>query len=194
MYKLPKAVTRSIFAMRADGSNRNTFSDLFVVAIIGVLQTTSVQPFNDKMKQFHDSIELERFRNKSSFNTPTILNDAYTFALAVHTEIFNIGTWQQALISKPKSGFTTRCLTAGLEWKNRCWNCEEEGCNKYKCLKPHDREKCERNKLAWQQFNNKVPNSNNNNGNKREKPVPHQWLPPTDDEKKKRFISGKPYT
>lgn len=120
------------------------------------------------MKQFHDSIELERFRNKSSFNTPTILNDVYTFALAVHTEMFNINTWQQALLSKPKSGFTISCLT-GLEWKNRCWICELEGCNVHKCLKPPDDERIARNKLAWQQFNNKVPNSNNNNGNKRKK-------------------------
>ena len=91
--KLLKAITRSIVAMRAGGSNRNAFSDLFVVAIIGVLQTTSVQPFNDKMKQFHDSIEFERFKNKTSFNTPTVLNEVYTFALAVHTEMFNVGTW-----------------------------------------------------------------------------------------------------
>ena len=139
--KLLKAVTRSIVAMRADGSNRNAFSDLFVVAIIGVLQTTSVQPFNDKMKQFHDSIEFERFKQvgtKTSFNTPTVLNEVYTFALAVHTEMFNVGTWQEALISKPnKSSFT-----AGLTWKNRCWNCEQEGYNKYKCLQPYDQAKC----------------------------------------------------
>ena len=194
--KLLKAVTRSIVAMRADGSNRNAFSDLFVVAIIGVLQTTSVQPFNDKMKQFHASIELERFRNKSSFNTPTMLNDIYSFALSVHTEMFNIGTWQQALLSKPKSGFTTTVmgLTAGLDWVNRYWNCELQDCNVHKCLKSPDKERIARNKLAWQQFNNKVPNSNNNNGNKRKKPVPHQWRPPTDDENNKRVIFGKPYT
>ena len=99
--------------MRADGSNRNAFSDLFVVAIIGVLQTTSVQPFNDKMKQFHDNIEFERFKQvggtKTSFNTPAVLNDVYAFALAVHTEMFNVGTWQEALISKQsKSSFTAR--------------------------------------------------------------------------------------
>lgn len=35
--KLLKAVTRSIVVIRADGSNRNAFSDLFVVTIIGVL-------------------------------------------------------------------------------------------------------------------------------------------------------------
>ena len=61
-------------------------------------------------------------------------------------------------------------------------------------MKSPDKERIARNKLAWQQFNNKVPNSNNNNGNKRKKPVPHQWRPPTDDEKNKRFIFGKPYT
>ena len=60
--KLLPVATRSINAMQADGSNRNAFSDLFVVAIIGVLQNTSVQPFNDKMKQFYDNIEFERFK------------------------------------------------------------------------------------------------------------------------------------
>ena len=123
--------------MRADGSNRNAFSDLFVVAIIGVLQTTSVQSSNGKMKQFHDNIEFERFKQvggtKTSFNTPAIINDVYIFALVVHTEMFNVGTWQEVLTSKPKSSFTT-VIGNAIYWKNRCWNCELEGCNKYRCL------------------------------------------------------------
>ena len=123
--KFLRAVTRSIIAMRADGSNRNAFSDLFVIAIIGVLQTTGVQPFNDKMKQFHDNIEFERFKQvggtKFSVNTPAVLKDVYEFTLAVHTEMFNVGTWQEALTSKPKSSFTT-VIGNTIYWKNRCWN------------------------------------------------------------------------
>ena len=50
------AITRSILTMQADGSNRNALPDLFVVDIIKVLQTTSVQSFTNKMEQFHDNI------------------------------------------------------------------------------------------------------------------------------------------
>ena len=50
--------------------------------------------------------------------------------------------------------------------------------------------------MAWREANNKGPNTNtnNNNNDKRKKLVPHQWCPPTNDEKIKRFIHGKPYT
>ena len=107
--KLLKVITRSIVAMRADDSNRNKVHDLFVVGIIGVLQTSSVQPFTDKMKQFHDNIEFKRFDVSNigkSLNTPDVLEDVLSYyAKRVHTEIFNVGTWQDALLSKPKSSF-----------------------------------------------------------------------------------------
>ena len=63
-------------------------------------------------------------------------------------------------------------------------------------MQPYDQAKCDKNELAWKEANNKGPNTNtnNNNNNKRKKPVPHQWRPPTDNEKNKRFIHGKPYT
>ena len=133
--KLPCAVIRSIVAMRADGSNCNKLPDLFVVGIIGVCQTSSVQPFTDKMKQFHDNIEFKRFEVGNTvkyFHTPEVLVVVYTYANRVFTEMFNIGTWQDALLSKPKSSFD-------IYWKNRCWNCEQEGCNKYRSPKPPDK-------------------------------------------------------
>ena len=81
------AITRLIVAMRADDSIRNALPDLFVVDIIKVLQTTSVQPFTDKMKQFNDNIEFKWFNTNGGafFNTPAILDYVYSFAHRVHT-------------------------------------------------------------------------------------------------------------
>ena len=63
-------------------------------------------------------------------------------------------------------------------------------------MHPYDQAKCDKNDLVWKEANNKGPNTitNNNNNHKRKKLVPHQWRPPIDDEKNKRFVHGKPYT
>ena len=91
--KLLKAVTRSIVAIRADDSNSNKLPDLFVVGIIEVLQTSSVQPFTDKMKQFHENIDFRRFEGSIKFfNTPAVLEDVYAYSNRVYTEMFNVGT------------------------------------------------------------------------------------------------------
>ena len=144
--KLLKAVTRSIVAMRADGSNRNKILDLFIVDIIEVLQTSSIQPFTDKMKQFHNNIDSRRFEGSiKSFNTLTVLEDVYAYANRVYTEMFNVCTWQDAILSKPKSSFNS--AAGNVFWKNRCWNCKQKGCNQYKCPKPADKARTE--KMSW---------------------------------------------
>ena len=58
--------------------------------------------------------------------------------------MFNASTWQDAILSKPKSSFNSSGL---VFWKNRCWNCEQEGCNKYKCPKPADKARTD--KMSW---------------------------------------------
>ena len=188
--KLLRVVTRFIVAMQADGSNWNALPVLFVVDIINVLQTTSVQPFTDKMEQFHDNIEFRQFdiTSSTSFNTSDVLDDVYSFAHQVYTKMFNLGTWQDELLSKPKSSFN-------IYWKNRCWNYEQEDYNKYRCPTPPNKERIDENQLAWKEENNKgnTNNNNTNNDTKRKKPH-HQWRSPIDDKKNKCFIHGKPYT
>ena len=71
------------------------FQIFFVVGIIEVLQTSSVQPFTDKMKHFHDNIEFRLFEGGStvkSFNTPDVLEGVYSYAQRVYIEMFNVGT------------------------------------------------------------------------------------------------------
>ena len=107
----------------------------------------------------------------------------FTYATRIHTEMFNLGVWQDALVSKPKSSF--------IFWENRCWNCEQVGCNKWKCPVDIDEAKCDKNQLAWKQENNKGKSGANG---KKKKSVPHQWRPPTTKEGLKRTINGKPHT
>ena len=176
--------------MRADGNNRNKLPDLFVSDIIEVLQTSSVQLFTDKMKQFHNNIDFRRFEGSiKSFNTPAVLEDVCAYVNRVYTEMFNVGAWQNAILSKPKSSF--KSAAGNIFWKNRYWNCEEEGCNKYRCPKPADKARSDKNELTWKIENNK---GKNNSNDRRKKTTPHEWRPPTSDKNNKRVIHNKPCT
>ena len=56
--KLIRAVCKTIIAMRDDGSHRAALPERFVVSLVKVFQTTSVEPFNEKIVQFHNSVEF----------------------------------------------------------------------------------------------------------------------------------------
>lgn len=80
--------------MRSDGSNLNALPDLFIMNMIEVLQTSSVKPFTNRMKQFADNHEFKRFKkgtNGLSFNT---MDAMYTYVISVYTE--NVDHWYLA--------------------------------------------------------------------------------------------------
>ena len=104
--KLLQAVSKIILAIWADDSNCTILPDLFVMSIIKVLQTISVQQFANNMTKFYKDINSKRLGNKNStYNTPIILEDIFTFPTQVYTWMFNTGVWYLALDSKPKSRF-----------------------------------------------------------------------------------------
>ena len=75
--------------------------------MLKALQTSSVADFTHKIKQYDDLFEFQRFKVGDCSNSPTVLSDVFTFALGIHTKMRALGTWQDALIAKPKSSFTT---------------------------------------------------------------------------------------
>ena len=93
--------------MRDDGSQRTALPERFVVSFVKVFQTTSVAPFNEKIVQFHNSMEFQRFGDdtKDTYNNEETLEKLFKFALAVYNELFSDGVWQKSLTNKIKSGF-----------------------------------------------------------------------------------------
>ena len=127
-------------AMRQDTSSRRQhLPRLYVKHMLTVLQTSSVVDFTHRIKQYDDTLEFQRFRTGDCLNSPKVLNELIKFVLGVHTEMRSLGTWQEALLSKPKSSFTT------IYWKDRCWNFKRTGCSKYKCTQPIDEAECSKN-------------------------------------------------
>ena len=59
--KLIRAVCKTIIAMRDNESHRTPLPERFVDSLVKVFQTTSVEPFNEKIVQFHNTMEFQRF-------------------------------------------------------------------------------------------------------------------------------------
>jgi hypothetical protein len=187
--KVLKAGSKSILAMRDDGSGKSALPDSFVSDIVQVYTTSSVDYFNEKMKSYHTQLELNcLMEGEKTINTPVILERTFKLADAVYNKLFNTGAWQAATMQKAKSTF--------IFWKNRCWNCKKENCNAGICKLPIDADRMEENRLAWAKENNKDPSSrrssNSNDGERKGKNP--EWRPPTPAENNKRIIYNKPYT
>jgi hypothetical protein len=130
-------------AMREDGSNRSPLPGKFVVDLIAVLQTTSVPVFNETMKAFHASLNMERLKSgESRINTLPNLQQTFTFAKNYYKELFNESIWYEATMEQAKSTFV-------IYWRNRCWNCKKENCSTHRCIQPIDRQQIESNKQEW---------------------------------------------
>jgi len=192
--KILKAGSKSILAMRDDGSGKYALPESFVSDIVGVYTTSSVDVFNKRMAQYHTQLEINcLMAGEDTINTAVILNRTFKLADTVYTKLFNSGAWQAATLQKAASSFA-------IFWKNRCWNCKKENCNAGICKDPIDAERMEQNRIAWAKENNKDPNArrtsfkNNGSGEGRVKGKNPEWLPPTADENNKRIIYGKPYT
>jgi hypothetical protein len=185
--KVLEAGVNTIMAMREDGSNRSPLPDKFVVDLIAVLQTTSVPVFNEKMKDFHSSLDMDRLKSgETTINTLLNLQQTFAFAKNYHKELFDEGIWHAATIEQAKSTF--------IFWKNRCWNCKQENCSVPRCNKAIDKNQIEINKQEWMKENNRDSTDFKGQGRRTNKPIPKNWRPPEPQENNKRIIYGKPYT
>jgi hypothetical protein len=103
--KIINAVSITIKAMRGDGK-KSPLPDKYVVDIIKVLKTTSVDTFNLEMSEFHSNLDLLRLMDdKNTINTPAMLTKTFNFANKVYKELFNEGIWQECVLQKAKSIF-----------------------------------------------------------------------------------------
>jgi hypothetical protein len=185
--KVLRAGSKSILAMRDDGSGKTALPDSFVSDIIAVYATSSVDFFNEKMSAYHTQLELNTLMEDSkTINTPVILERTFKLADKMYHKLFNTGAWHAAANQKAKSTF--------IFWKNRCWNCKKENCNAGICKLPIDAERMEENRLEWAKENNKDPNSRRKRNDGDGKGKNPEWRPPTPEENNKRIIYNKPYT
>jgi hypothetical protein len=185
--KVLRAGSKSILAMRDDGSGKTALPDSFVSDIIAVYATSSVDFFNEKMGAYHTQLELNNLmENSNTINTPIILERTFKLADKIYNKLFNTGAWHAAANQKAKSTF--------IFWKNRCWNCKKENCNAGICKLPIDAERMEENRLEWAKENNKDPNSRRKRSDGERKKNNPEWRPPSPEENNKRIIYNKPYT
>jgi hypothetical protein len=188
--KILHAVSTTIQAMRGDGK-KSSLPDKYVVDIIKVLKTTSVDEFNKKMAEFHSNLDLLRLmEDKETINTPKMLKKTFLFANKVYKELFDDGVWQEQVLQKAKSTFAARVPAF---WKNRCWNCKKSGCNKNRCKMPIDEARCERNRQEWMKETRGSGSFTKTNGSGTSN-KPFAWRPPEPDENNKRVIYGRPHT
>jgi hypothetical protein len=197
--KVINAVSLTIQAMRGDGK-KSPLPDKYVVDIIKVLKTTSVDVFNTKIAEFHSNLDLLRLMDdKNTINTPSMLTKTFTFANKVHKELFNDGIWQECVLQKAKFSFATNNIDRAIMvfWKNRCWNCKKVGCNKNRCSIPIDKTRCEQNWLYWKEENSggsSTPVGAGGSSRRNGSTKPFAWRPPESDENNKRVIYGRPHT
>jgi hypothetical protein len=197
--KILEAGVKTIKSIRADGSNRPQLPDKFVVDVITVMQTTSVDMFNEKIKALHNSLDLYRLmHSEKTINTTENLNKVFSLAKNYHEELFNEGIWHEQTMEKAKSSFLND-KSGNIFWFNRCWNCKKIGCHKTRCEETIDEARCERHKNEWAKENNREPNGgprpNNKRGNNSgSKPKPFAWREPEPSENNKRIIYGDPHT
>jgi len=148
--KVLRAGSKSILAMRADGSGKSALPDSFVSDIIQVYTTSSVDFFNEKMQSYQVQLELNCLMEDSkTINTPLILERTFKLADAVYNKLAGTGAWQAAANQKAKSTF--------IFWKNRCWNCKKENCNAGICKLPINAERMEENRLEWAKETTRIP-------------------------------------
>jgi hypothetical protein len=186
--KTLEAGALTIQAMRDDGSERSPLPDKFVVDLLKVFQTTSVPVFNKKMEMLHSNLDMYRLmHNEKTINTIDNLGKTFKMANDFYLELFDEGTWDQATLESAKSSFV-------IFWKNRCWNCKKENCNKFKCNMPIDEARCERNRQEWMKENKKQGGGGGRGGKTGKTGKPFAWRPPEAQEENKRVIYGKPHT
>ena len=188
--KILEAGSKLITAMRDDGSSKPTLPDKFVIKLIKVLCTTSVEVFNKKMEAYQGSLELALLCDGKKINTPAVLKKVFTVARTFHKELFDDGIWETEVQSKAKSTFSSF-------WRNRCWNCEKENCNLRKCKLTKDHDKIERNKNKWLtdvQASDRSSNDRKTKGGGGAKKEYPEWRPPDPSENNKRIIYGDPHT
>ena len=190
--KVLHAVSTTIQAMRGDGK-KSSLPDKYVVDMIKVLKTTSVDEFNKKMAEFHSNLDLLRLMDdKDTINTPEMLTKTFLFTNKVYKELFNDGVWQECFLQKAKSTFNAGGF---VFWKNRCWNCKKSGCNKNRCKMPVDEARCERNRQEWMKETRVGGNSSSSKTNgSGTSNKPFAWRPAEPDENNKRVIYGRPHT
>ena len=83
--KLLCSATKSIVAMRSDGSKRNKLPNLFVKNMLEVLQTSSVEAFSFRMKQFSEQLEFRQLETSDCFELSTL--DALKIGRASSVEL-----------------------------------------------------------------------------------------------------------
>ena len=190
--KVLKAGAKTIQAMREDGSGKYPLPDKFVIDMITVCATTSVDVFNKKMEQYQGSLELAELCDETDkINTPLILKKVFNTAVKFHKQLFDAGIWDAAVLSKAKSSF------AVIGKNIRCWNCDKENCTMNKCKLPIDKDKCERNRQKYLEAKRSARMQRNNDkttGNGGEGGKFPEWRAPEPSENNKRVIYGIPYT
>jgi hypothetical protein len=131
--KVLKAGAKTIQAMREGGSGKYPLPDKFVVGMITVYCTTSVDMFNKKMEAYQGSLESAELVDDETnkINTPIILQKVFTMAVKYHKQLFDAGIWESQVLAIAKLSFTA------VTGRNlRCWNCDKESCSMNRCNQP----------------------------------------------------------
>ena len=112
--KLLCSTIKSVIALRLEGSNRDKLPDLFVMRMLKALQTSNVEVFTIRMKQFALNVVFKQFETGNSgdtFYTPRVTEAMYTYATSGHLKYsaFVLGkTHCYPCPSQPSSPETTK--------------------------------------------------------------------------------------
>jgi hypothetical protein len=152
------------------------------------LQTSSVQAFNEVFSHLQRNIEVVETLSAGKA-TPTYppIENMLQIAQKMYLDLRSTSKWSGLTTKANQSGFVAQPTKGkkGDGKKLTCWNCVGTGHGLKACTKPVNQTAIEQRKKAFTE-NRKNSQNGNQGGNK------GKWSEPTESEKGRRVINGKP--
>lgn len=163
--------------------------------ILQIFQTSTVPEFNQSFAHIQREVEVVKPLLSGLPPLYPSVDDMVKMAEQLYLNLASENTWTGISNKANQSGF------AALEGKKvSCWNCGQEGHGLKECTKPKNNELIEKRRKAFRDSKNKKKNENKNKDNKqgankveeKKEEKKGKFAPPTESEKNRRTIDGKP--
>ena len=163
-------------------AHKEFFLDMYS-KLLKVFQTTSVKEFNDIFAQFARQEELSQLMKTAGTVVPTPKFEVlFKMAEAKYQEMLERDEWSGISNSGTESVFFSGTRT--------CFNCLSKDHMLDQCPKPKDQDRIKANKKIF--FDSKKQGDNKKNSKGKGKPKTGKFAPPSEAEKNRRIIDGKP--
>lgn len=158
--------------------------------VLQVFQTSTVTEFNQAFAHIQRDVEVVKpLLTKKPAEYPTI-EDMVKMAEKLYLNLASTNMWTGIQHKVNPSSFPA--LNGMLKTGLSCWNCGQAGHSLKDCPKPKNNDLIEQRKKQFKEAKKKEKKDGKGKGENRTSKAKGKWAPPTESEKNRRIIDGKP--